>query len=143
VQYGLQSRRVSFPIPGFGIGVDGIPGSRSTNAHTTRDSNPGPIFSIPGSGIETFLMPTSRRDYVTTHDYYNNHICESHIVHNSHTDGCGICVVGWYCYILDAKHLRKKELKKLNNVRQKCNCMHSTVSPYCTAYMTAVINSKI
>ena len=30
---------------------------------TTRDSNPGPDFTVPGFGIETFLMPGSRRDY--------------------------------------------------------------------------------
>jgi hypothetical protein len=33
------------------------------------DSNPGPTFSIPGFGIETLLMPGSRRDYVTTQDH--------------------------------------------------------------------------
>jgi hypothetical protein len=32
----------------------------------TRDSNPGPIFSIPGFGIETILIPGSRRDCVMT-----------------------------------------------------------------------------
>jgi hypothetical protein len=31
-----------------------------------RDSNPGPIFSIPGFGIETFLIPGARRDCVMT-----------------------------------------------------------------------------
>jgi hypothetical protein len=31
-----------------------------------RDSNPGPIFSIRGFGIETFPIPGSRRNYVTT-----------------------------------------------------------------------------
>jgi len=29
-----------------------------------RDSNPGPVFSIPGFGIVEFLIPGSRRDYV-------------------------------------------------------------------------------
>jgi len=28
-----------------------------------RDSNPGPVFSIPGFGIGEFLIPGSRRDY--------------------------------------------------------------------------------
>jgi len=28
-----------------------------------RDSNPGPVFSIPEFGIEKFLIPGSRRDY--------------------------------------------------------------------------------
>jgi hypothetical protein len=31
-----------------------------------RDSNPGPIFAIPGFGIKTFLIPGSRWDYVMT-----------------------------------------------------------------------------
>ena len=30
------------------------------------DSNPGPIFSIPGFVIETFLILVSRRDFITT-----------------------------------------------------------------------------
>ena len=30
---------------------------------TGRDSNPGPVFSIPGFGIGEFLIPGSRRDY--------------------------------------------------------------------------------
>jgi len=29
----------------------------------SRDSNPGPVFSIPGFGIGEFLIPGSRRDY--------------------------------------------------------------------------------
>jgi hypothetical protein len=110
---GLQSR-VNFPIPGFGIGVDGIP---EHNAHVIRDSNPGPTFSIPGFGIETFLMPGSRRDYVTRLKTIITQQHASHTVHNSHTDGCGTYVIGWYCSILDAKQARKK----LNNVRKKCN----------------------
>ena len=28
-----------------------------------RDSNPGPVFTIPGLRIEKFLIPGSRRDY--------------------------------------------------------------------------------
>jgi hypothetical protein len=46
------------------------PGS-ATALHMTviRDSNAGPTFSIPGFGIETLLMPGSRRDYVTTQDH--------------------------------------------------------------------------
>jgi hypothetical protein len=43
--------RANFPIPGFGIGVLRDPGAQCTY----RDSNPGPTFSIPGFGIETFL----------------------------------------------------------------------------------------
>jgi hypothetical protein len=55
-----------FPNPGIRDyrGRDrGIP---EHNAHVIRDSDPGPTFSIPGFGIETFLMPRSRRDYITT-----------------------------------------------------------------------------
>jgi len=32
-------------------------------SHMTRDSNPGPVFSIPGFGIGAFLIPGSRRGY--------------------------------------------------------------------------------
>jgi hypothetical protein len=32
--------------------------------HIYSDFNPGSTFSIPGFGIESFLMPASRRDYV-------------------------------------------------------------------------------
>jgi hypothetical protein len=32
----------------------------------SRDSNPGPTSSIRGFGIETFIIPGSHRDYVTT-----------------------------------------------------------------------------
>jgi hypothetical protein len=55
--------------------------------------NPGPIFSIPGFGIETFLIPGSRRDYVTTI------IPLPHISHRpqfTHKSGHGL-VRTWYC----------------------------------------------
>jgi hypothetical protein len=41
------------------------------NEHVIRDSNSGPNFSITGFGIETFLMPGSRRDYVTIETHYD------------------------------------------------------------------------
>jgi hypothetical protein len=45
------------------------PWLRHCIAHVITDSNPGPTFSVPGFGIETLLMPGSRRDYVTTQDH--------------------------------------------------------------------------
>jgi hypothetical protein len=53
------------------------PRGLATDYRGIRDSNPGHIFSIPGFGIETFLMPGSRRNNVTTHDHYNATTCES------------------------------------------------------------------
>jgi hypothetical protein len=112
------------------------PGIPELNAHVIRDSNPGPTFSIPGFGIETFLMPGSPRDYGTRLKTIITQPRASHTVHNSHTDGCGPCdtyVIGWYCSILDAKQARKK----LNNVRKTCN--GTLLSSDCTAYMIAVL----
>jgi hypothetical protein len=55
-----------FPNPGIRDYRGRDPGIPEHNAHVIRDSDPGPTFSIPGFGIETFLMPRSRRDYITT-----------------------------------------------------------------------------
>ena len=50
----------------------------NTHSHIIRDSNPGPVFSIPGFGIGEFLIPGSRdpggimgsRWYDTKNRYY-------------------------------------------------------------------------
>jgi hypothetical protein len=58
---------------------------KSTKGQTARDSNPGPIFSIPGFGIETFLIPGSRDPAgITSRPLYLYYI--SVIDHNSHTN---------------------------------------------------------
>jgi hypothetical protein len=111
--------------PGLGIAIPGQfpnlgirdwrgrdPGAQ---CNVIRASNPGPTLSIPGFGIETFLMPESRREYVTT-QYHNTTTCESYSPQFPHRWVRCLCV-GWYCSILDAKQTRKK----LNNVRKKCN----------------------
>jgi hypothetical protein len=58
-----------FPNPGIRDWRGRGPGIPEHIAHVIRDSNLGPTFSIPGFGIETLIMPGSRRDYVTTQDH--------------------------------------------------------------------------
>ena len=50
---------------GFEIGLLLLLSRRKISGEASiRDCNPGPVFSIPGFGIEKFLIPGSRRDYI-------------------------------------------------------------------------------
>jgi hypothetical protein len=63
-----------FPNPGIRDWRARNPGIPEHNAHVIRASNPGPTFSIPGFGIETFNagIPTGRN---TSRLADHNHIC--------------------------------------------------------------------
>jgi hypothetical protein len=117
-----QSRDSGFPNPG--VGRD--PGIPEHNAHVIRDSNPGPTFSIPEFGIETFLMPGSRRAYVTTQDHYNTTTCESYSPQFPHR------WVRYLCGRVVLFYFRCKTGKKEVKQRSKEMQLHSTKSRlYC------------
>jgi hypothetical protein len=90
---------------------------------------PDLFFSIRRFGIETFVIPGSRQDYVTTI------VPLPHISHRPqfrHKSGHGL-VRTWYCSIVDAKQV--KTTFKNCNCRLHCNFrpnFKSLVSTQCT-----------
>jgi hypothetical protein len=59
-------------------------------------------LSIPGLGIETFLIPGLRHDHYTTYIPRVNHRPQF-----THKSGHGL-VRTWYCYIEDAKQVKQR-----------------------------------